>query len=351
MGGERARWPGVRVSYVSLTYSGFSRRRALGLIAAAAAAPAIAGCQSVAPETTSGSGAPAAGFPVTIEHARGSTTLEAPPTKIITVGFTDHEFFLALGVRPVGVRAWFGEEIDHTWPWIKPAWGDTEVTYIGSQELDYEKIATLAPDVIVGLYAELEEDVYTKLTAIAPTVAEDPDSAPYTTDRAVMFRNAAKIIGKSAEADQILAGLDERFAAVRKDHPEFAEQTAAVVDPGQQTFYAFGKDDPRGRFLSDLGYAAPDEVNKIIGDQFGAEISPERIDVLDLDRLVLLADAETRQWLAANKLYQQLTVTKDKRTLEIPYYEEPFAGAAMAYNTPLSVPYALDNLVPQLAGR
>lgn len=338
---------------MSLTYSGFSRRRALGLIAAAAAAPAIAGCQSVAPETPAGPGAaaaPAAGFPITVQHARGTTTIEAPPARIVTVGFTDHEFFLALGVKPIGVRAWFGEEIDHTWPWIKPAWGDAEVTYIGGQDLEYEKIAELAPDVIVGLYAELEQDVYTRLSAIAPTVAEDKGSAPYTTDRAIMFRNAAKIIGRAAEADQILAGLDERFATVRKDHPEFAEQTAAVVDPGQQTFYTFGKNDPRGRFLSDLGYATPDEVNKIIGDKFGAEISPERIDVLDLDRLLLLADADTRKWLGANKLYQQLAVTQEKRTLEIPYYEEPFAGAAMAYNTPLSVPYALDNLVPQLAG-
>jgi iron complex transport system substrate-binding protein len=165
-----------------------------------------------------------------------------------------------------------------------------------------------------------------------------------------MFRNAAKILGKTAEADKTLADLDQRFATIREQNPGFADQTAAVVDPGQKTFYAFAKNDPRGRFLADLGFAEPTELNKVIGDQFGAEISPERIDLLDLDRLLLLADAETRTWLAGNKIYQAMAVVKEKRTLEIPYYETPFAGAAMAYNTPLSVPYALDNLVPQLAG-
>lgn len=336
---------------MSLTYTRFGRRHALGLLAAASAVPLVAGCQgSGQPEADTSAGPDAAGFPVTIEHARGSTTIDAPPAKIVTVGFTDHEFFLALGVQPIGVRAWFGEDIDHTWPWIRPAWGDTKVTYIGSQELDYEKIAAMGPDVIVGLYAELEQDVYDRLNAIAPTVAEDADTAPYTTDRAVMFRNAAKILGKTAEADRILADIDQRFATVREQNADFAGQTAAVVDPGQKTFYAFSKTDPRGRFLADLGFAEPSDLNKVIGDKFGAEISPERIDLLDLDRLLLLADAETRTWLAGNKIYQAMAVVKDKRTLEIPYYEEPFAGAAMAYNTPLSVPYALDNLVPQLAG-
>lgn len=314
-------------------------------------APLIGGCAAGnAPEPDSpASPASDDAFPVTIEHARGSTTISAPPARVVTVGFTDHEQLLALGVKPVGVRSWFGPEIDHTWPWITPAWDGTEATYIGGTELDLEQIAAIGPDVIIGLYAELDEDQFGKLNAIAPTVAQDANSAPYTTDRAVMFRTAAKIVGKSEQAEQLLADIDQRFAEVRKEHPEFDGKTAAVLDAGQQTFYAFAKNDPRGRFLTDLGFAEPTEINDFIGDKFGAEISPERLDLIDLDRLILLADADTRKWLAQNEIYQQLRVVRDGRALEIPYYEEPFAGAAMAYNTVLSVPYALDDLVPQLA--
>lgn len=338
---------------MNLTSPSLDRRGALALIAAGLTLPVVAGCQSTPTATpaSSASGADAsgvAGFPVTIEHALGSTTIPAEPKRIVTVGFTDHELFLALGHKPVGVRPWFGEKIDHTWPWVSPAWDGSTPTYIG-QELDFEKIASLKPDVIVGLYAEITKEEYAKLTAIAPTVAQDADSTPYTTDRAVMFGTAGRIVGKTSPTDRMLADLDSRFAKIRTEHPEFAGKTAAVVDPSEHSFYTFAQNDPRGRFLTDLGFATPAQVNKIIGDKFGAEISSERADVLDLDRLLLLADASSRRWLDKNKIYQQLAVVRDNRSLEIPYYEKPFAGAAMAYNTVLSVPYAIKNLVPKLA--
>lgn len=330
-----------------------SRRTALALLTGALTVPMITGCQSQPSARPNGpagaAGGDAAGsFPVTIKHALGSTTIERAPRRVVTVGYTDHESFLALGVKPVGVRPWFGEKIDHTWPWVRKAWGGTVPTYVG-EELALEKIAELRPDLIVGLYAEITQEEYAKLSAIAPTVAQDPDSAPYTTDRSVMFATAAKVLGRTAEGEKLLAGVDDRFASVRAEHPEFAGKTAAVVDPSRHSFYAFSSGDLRGRFLADLGFAPPQELNTIIGDTFGAEISSERIDVLDLDRLLLLADAKTRTWLDGNKLYQQLRVVRDGRALEIPYYEEPFAGAAMAYNTVLSVPYALTQLVGKLA--
>jgi len=324
----------------------------LTVIGGALAVPAFAGCQSSSSTSgqTPAAGTPSAdGFPVTIEHAQGRTKLTAAPTRVVTVGYTDHELFLALGLRPVGVRPWFGEKIDHTWPWVQDAWKGSTPTYIGGNELNFERIASLRPDVIVGLNAEITDDEYTKLSAIAPTVAQDADSAPYTTDRAAMFQTASRILGRSDEAARTLSAIDARFAAVRDDHPEFSGKTAAVVDPSQNSFYTFSSTDPRGRFLADLGFAPPTRLNKIIGDKFGAEISAEQADLLDLDRLLLLADAKTRRWLDRNKIYQKLAVVRERRALEIPYYEQPYAGAAMAYNTVLSVPYALTHLVPKLA--
>ncbi|WP_168207339.1 ABC transporter substrate-binding protein [Microlunatus elymi] len=286
---------------------------------------------------------------MTIDHALGQTTIAAAPKRVVTVGYTDHELFLALGLRPVGVRPWFGEKIDHTWPWVRDAWNGSTPTYVGGSELNFEHIASLRPDVIAGLYAEITDDEYAKLSAIAPTVARDAASAPYTTDRAAMFRTAGRVLGKTDAADRSLAEIDARFAEIRKEHPEFTGKTAAVVDPSQKSFYTFSSTDPRGRFLADLGFAAPTQLDKIIGDKFGAEISAERADLLELDRLLLLADAESRSWLDRNKIFQNLDVVLERRALEIPYYERPYAGAAMAYNTVLSVPYAVSRLVPKLA--
>src|SRR5688572_21669592 len=41
-------------------------------------------------------------FPVTIEHKYGSTTINEFPERIVTVGLTDHDALIALGIVPVG---------------------------------------------------------------------------------------------------------------------------------------------------------------------------------------------------------------------------------------------------------
>ncbi|YCN58173.1 ABC transporter substrate-binding protein [Rhodococcus erythropolis] len=49
--------------------------------------------------------------------------------------------------------------------------GDAEVVYLYSDsEPNFEKVAGLAPDLIVGVSAGFDENTYAKLTKIAPTV-------------------------------------------------------------------------------------------------------------------------------------------------------------------------------------
>ena len=60
---------------------------------------------SATPETTDTTEAAdesVAAFPVTIEHKYGSTTIEAEPQRVVSVGFAEHDGILALGVTPVG---------------------------------------------------------------------------------------------------------------------------------------------------------------------------------------------------------------------------------------------------------
>ena len=41
-------------------------------------------------------------FPVTIEHALGTTTIEEEPTRVVAVGYAEADYPLSLGVVPVG---------------------------------------------------------------------------------------------------------------------------------------------------------------------------------------------------------------------------------------------------------
>ena len=91
----------------------------IGLGTAVAAALLLAGCGDTAeandPGTTDN---PADVFPVTIEHAFGSTTIEAKPERVAAVGWSNHEVALALGVVPVGMAetVWGDDDGDGVLP-------------------------------------------------------------------------------------------------------------------------------------------------------------------------------------------------------------------------------------------
>lgn len=321
------------------------------IVAITAALLALTACASDQDDESSPSG-DGPGFPVSITHAHGTTTIESEPTRVVTVGYTDPEPVLALGVKPVGVMEWFGKDIDRTWPWVKDRWGSTVPEYVGtnaSGTLAFEKIAALEPDLILGLYADLSKEEYDKLSAIAPTVAQSPDHAPYTTPWTEMTQTAGLALGRADEAKELIDDIEASFAAAREEHPEFADQTAAVVDAGDGNFFPFSAKDPRGVFLSSLGFQAPQQLNDWLGSDFGNTLSKEHLGYLDVDRLIVLANEPAREQLATDHLYQQLDVVRDGRALEVPYDESPPVGAAVAYNSVLSIPYALETVVPQLA--
>lgn len=289
-------------------------------------------------------------FPTTIEHALGSTTIESPPERVVTVGLKDQDSLLALGVKAVGAMDWFQDDTFAKWPWEAAAWGGTppEIVSDSGFNINYEKVAAQRPDLILALYAELKRGEYEKLSKIAPTVAQHPDHAPYTTPWRVDTLTAAQAVGKTAQAKQLIADVDAQFAKVRKEHPEFHGKTAVMIDPSEG-FYAFASSDPRGQFLTELGFDKAPEVDAAAKGNFGVDMSQERLDLLDVDYLFLLVDDAVKPRLEKNAAFQALDVVKDGRAIELPYYDPPQYGAAVAFNTVQSIPYAIDGTLKQIA--
>jgi iron complex transport system substrate-binding protein len=80
-------------------------------------APTATAATAATPQAATVAAASAdAAFPLTIKHKYGSTTIEKVPERIVTVGLTDHDALLALGVVPVGTTEWFGEYPSSVWP-------------------------------------------------------------------------------------------------------------------------------------------------------------------------------------------------------------------------------------------
>jgi iron complex transport system substrate-binding protein len=82
------------------------------------------------------------------------------------------------------------------------------------------------------------------------------------------------------------------------------------------------------------------------GERFFVEVAPERVGILDGDVLVMLADQPgARAAIDADPVLNRLPVVAQGRMV-VP---DTDTRGAITYNSVLSVPYALDSLVPQLA--
>jgi len=159
-----------------------------------------------------------------------------------------------------------------------------------------------------------------------------------------------RALGQPAKADELIAGIDKRFAQVRAEHPEFAQQTMVVADPYEPGNYgAFAVTDPKMVFMAQLGYKMPERFKELFSaGQDTADVPSERLDLFDVDRLVWLSDnVAAEQRVRADPVYQRLKVVQAKRDLFFSY-ENPPVGAAISFSTVLSLPYALDQVVPKL---
>lgn len=268
-------------------------------------------------------------YPVTVDTAFGSVKIEEQPERVVTVGFSDQDFTLALGVEPVGVREFLGYDAPNR-PWAPDDVRGKDIPTVGAEELNVEKVAALNPDLILGLNAYIDEETYDLLADIAPTVAEAETSAPKWEEQTL---TTGKVLGLHDEAQQLVRKTQDEFATARQRHPEFDGTSAAFAFGGA---YSLGDDDYRSGWLSDLGFELP---------ATSEELSEERLGPLDRDVLLLEGVGDD---LKDGEVFGSLDVVEQNRTVDLGGFGDDFAGA-LGFNSPLSLPYVLDVAVPRLA--
>lgn len=290
-------------------------------------------------------------FPVTIAHKYGETTIEQAPERVVTLGLSDQDAVLALGIKPVGAVDWFKERPYGKWPWTDAKWGSDRPEIVGARDkYDPEKIAALKPDVIIAQYSGMKKEQYETLSKIAPVVAQPPDFPAYAAPWQVMSKRIGKALGKEAEMNQLIEQADARYAEVRRQHPDWAKQTLVVADSFEPGIYsAFAKTDPKAIFFAEMGFQLSEQVGQLVeSGKNVAKFGAERLGLLDVDRLIwVTSSTDANERIKAEPLYQKLDVVKQGRDLFVPY-QNPDVGAAISFNTVLSIPYAIDKIVPML---
>ena len=224
-----------------------------------AGASLVAACSSTKPGEVAKDGS------VTVKHIFGETKIPAPPKRVVSAGFTEQDDLLAVGVVPIAVTDWFGGEPFGVWPWAQPKLGGAQPVVLNLNDgIQVDQIAALKPDLIVATNAGLDQDTYTKLSAIAPTIAQSGPDAFFEP-----WKDQATAIGqavfKADEMAALIAGVDEKFTTAGKNNPQFAgkkvlllggtfyQDSVRVTTPGWRT-----------DFLTNMGFTIPDTGGELV---------------------------------------------------------------------------------------
>ena len=297
----------------------------------------------------------ATAYPITIEHAFGTTVLEAKPERIATVAWANHEVPLALGVVPVGfARANFGDDDDDgLLPWVKAKLdelgAETPVLFDEGDGIDFEAVAATEPDVILAAYSGLSQADYDTLSQIAPVVAYA--DYPWSTDWRDMIRLNSAGLGMAAEGDALIVDIEGEIADALAEHPELKGKSAMFVthlnpfDLSTINFYT--PNDTRVKFFADLGLVDPSSVVEASEPgKFSGSVSAEQIDAFnDVDIAVTYGDAALITALKLNPLLAKLPVVANEALVVLG--QNPLGTAANP--TPLSISYVLEDYIDLLA--
>ena len=230
-------------------------------------------------------------FPVTIRHALGETVIEQAPQRIVTWGWGNHDALLALGVVPVAMPfSTYGGGDNGLHPWVeerlKELGAATPVQLSDGSDIPFEQIAAQKPDVIIAVFSGLNAEQYARLSQIAPTVAY-PDQ-PWSTPWQDVTKIIGQIVGKPAEAEQLVADTLKFVADETAKYPEIAGTTFAGVNDFDGSIAVYDALDARMKFLTDIGLVLAPSVTELSpkDGSFFYPLSYELFDQLKSDILI-----------------------------------------------------------------
>ena len=304
-------------------------------------------------EETEAEGSGTADFPVTVDHTFGSTTIPEVPERVVTIGYSEQDPVLALSVVPVAIRDWFGDQPSAVWPWAQDQLGgaEPEVLQMDFGQLNFEVIATLEPDLLIATHSGITEEEYETLSEIAPVVAQSGDYPDFGMPWQEQTRVIGRALGRAEQAEELVAEVETQIDAAREANPVFETSTVAWAFPADDAgqLWVVGPNTPPGRFLQSLGLQYPDDVADFVGEQDSAQISGERLELLDVDVLIMYTPTQAqRDALESDPIYNQLAVVQDERTIFFVGQNDPLYGA-LSFSTVSSLSFAIEELVPLLA--
>ncbi|RLP77944.1 hypothetical protein D9V32_01020 [Mycetocola tolaasinivorans] len=285
----------------------FRFRKSLLALGGAALALTLAACGTSAP----GGDASAAAETRTVKTAEGSVKIPAHPERIVSIHSFTTESLLDFGVTPIGVEDGGEEYVPQRY---LGKWKPIEKIVKGGT-VNFEKIAALKPDLIVGVDVPYLKDAYAKLAAIAPTVyAPFDENSSWST----YPEYTADFVNAPAKFTELKKRYDDRIAEVKKTYAAQLEKTKFDVIQGgfdDGNYWIYSDKTQVGTVLTALGARfASATANTPAGEN--QSVSYERTDLLtDADAIIYYENndgtpANNIEKLFALPGYQELPAVK-----------------------------------------
>ena len=138
-----------------------------------------------------------------------------------------------------------------------------------------------------------------------------------------------------------------RWRQAAADHPEFEGKTVSVVWPNEDgSWFAWSTTDPRVQLMESLGLVQSPEIAALGTDAFFHTVSAENTAQIDADVIVVLDVGGVKSTVEANPVFNSLDAVKNGQVV---WVTDPNVIGALSYGSVLSLPYAIDAIVPALA--
>lgn len=287
-------------------------------------------------------GSSAAPFAVTIQQHYGTAHLAAKPKRVIALTQQAVDTVLAFGMKPI---AYLQDGMSYPWQTQLGSGKENGELKAGKgTELNYEKIAALRPDLIVGSYAILDKGAFDTLSKIAPTIGPIKVDSNAADTWQTMTTTLGEAFGMKDKAQTLIDQTNAKISATSARYPALKGKSYSFVSFFQGQTYAVLRGDGASDLFQQLGLVLAPGLSGLKGNR--AQLSYEKLGLLDGDMLIAMAGSPE----------EQAKITKDARYSRLPAVKSTAAvwlsmEDISGLNTPsvLSIPYCLDKLSPTFA--
>lgn len=292
--------------------------------------------------TTAAGAAPAgAAFPRTVSSQLGDAAISAAPERVVALGWTDMDVAVALGVTPIAITE-APDVPGGTYPWLAAALGHEhpELIDVFTAGIPVERIAALEPDLILAVNQYVQDD-YDALRAFAPVVSYLED--PWGEDWRDHARQVARGLGREAELDAVFADVDAAVAAAADANPDLDGATFTFSAYRDGVFDLIDRPDvPVVKFMEEFGMHLPDQIVDP-SSPYSRAVSLENVELLDAD--VVIVWTPDPEAMAAEPVFAASAAAQEGRVV----YIDDALAQALNSPTALSIPYTIEQLVPDLS--